>query len=176
MIEGVVGKSLLFELALTDGNASVFPLLSIYREDGTFQTSIAMVLVPGTAGLYRALWISPFAAQYAAHFEVFTDAGHTTGADGFDRVPEHVIIRALEQDDAFTRVLGHLGENVRDDVLTYDLNNRPTAFRRRIFPDAATTAASTPGSTGEGEILTITGSALHFDAARWMSLVRAVTP
>lgn len=172
MVEGVVGIPLLLELSLTNGDTSRFPRAEIYTELGVLLTTLDLVHVAN--GLYRVLWTSSIPAQYAVHYTVFTDAGHTLGASAFDRVVDHIIIRSQSQDDSFRAILGHLGQNVRDDVLTYDANSRPIALRRRIFASAADALASTPGGVGEGEILTITGSALHFDAARWETLLRTV--
>jgi hypothetical protein len=75
---------------------------------------------------------------------------------------------------ALTMALGNSGGQVRDDALTWDANDRPLTLRRRIFPDAITANASTPGGTGEGELLTVTIDASHIDAARWQSLLRTV--
>jgi len=75
---------------------------------------------------------------------------------------------------ALMAALGNAGGNVRDDALTYDGNNRPLTLRRRIFPDAATANASTPGGIGEGEILSVTITAAHVDAAQWQTLLRTI--
>jgi hypothetical protein len=77
--------------------------------------------------------------------------------------------------EALLLAAGHAGLAVRDDALTWDANDRPLGFRRRIFPDSATAAASTPGGTGEGEIATIIVDASHVTAARWESLLRRRT-
>ena len=75
---------------------------------------------------------------------------------------------------ALAAAFGNAGGNVRDDALTYDANNRPLTLRRRIFPDAATANASTPGGVGEGEIITVTISATQIDAAKWETLLRTI--
>jgi len=75
---------------------------------------------------------------------------------------------------ALLMALGNAGGQVRDDALTYDANDRPLTLRRRIFPDAATANASTPGATGEGELVTVTISATHVDAAQWSTLLRTI--
>jgi hypothetical protein len=77
--------------------------------------------------------------------------------------------------EALLIAAGHAGLAVRDDALSWDANDRPLGFRRRIFPDSATAAASTPGGTGEGEIATIIVDASHVNAARWESLLRRRT-
>lgn len=74
--------------------------------------------------------------------------------------------------EALLLAAGDGGLNVRDDALTYDGNDRPLTLRRRIFADAATANASTPGGTGEGEIATVTISATHVTASQWQSLLR----
>jgi len=75
---------------------------------------------------------------------------------------------------ALAAAFGNAGGNVRDDALTYDANNRPLTLRRRIFPDAATANASTPGGVGEGELITVTMSAVQIDAAKWETLLRTI--
>jgi hypothetical protein len=75
---------------------------------------------------------------------------------------------------ALAAAFGNAGGNVRDDALTYDANDRPLTLRRRIFPDAATANASTPGGVGEGELMTVTISATQIDAAKWETLLRTV--
>ncbi len=174
MIEGIVATPLLLEVALSDGAAASFPRVRLYDSLGVLVTTVDAVHVAN--GLYRATW-TPFASgDYAAHFIVYTDAGHTALDATYDRVVDHVLVRKLDQDTVFQKLLGHLGENVRDDVLSYDGNNRPLSFRRRIFATKAAAIASTPGGTGEGEIFTVVGSALHFDAAKWETLVRTLEP
>ena len=75
---------------------------------------------------------------------------------------------------ALAAAFGNAGGNVRDDALTYDANDRPLTLRRRIFPDAATANASTPGGVGEGELITVTMSAVQIDAAKWETLLRTI--
>ena len=75
---------------------------------------------------------------------------------------------------ALAAAFGNAGGNVRDDALTYDANDRPLTLRRRIFPDAATANASTPGGVGEGELITVTMSAIQIDAAKWETLLRTI--
>ena len=75
---------------------------------------------------------------------------------------------------ALAAAFGNAGGNVRDDALTYDANDRPLTLRRRIFPDAATASASTPGGIGEGEVITVTIAATQIDAAKWETLLRTI--
>ena len=84
-------------------------------------------------------------------------------------------ITAGSAGEALKTAFAQAGGAVRDDALTYDTNDRPLVIRRRIFPDAATATASTPGATGEGEIMTFTYNATHSSPARWESLVRRRT-
>jgi len=175
-VEGYVGQPVLLELALADRASGKYPRARIFDSSGVqLGVPIPMVPVPAVSGLYRASWVSGAAGQYSAFYDVYADAGFTVMEDyepGLDMVRVHV----TDPDVGFQRTLGHLGENVRDDVLGYDANNRPLSFRRRIFPDKATADASTPGGTGEGEIATIVGAAAHFDPARWETLLRTVLP
>lgn len=174
MIEGVVGSPLLLEVALADGVETRFPRARIYDAAGVFQIDVD--LTHTADGFYQGLWTAGPAAQYVAHYTVFSDAPRTVVDPSYDRVLDHIQIRALDQDFSFQKLLGHLGENMRDDVLTYDINSRPLTMRRRIFATKAAALASTPGSTGEGEILTITVAAAHIDAAKWETLVMVREP
>jgi hypothetical protein len=174
MIEGVVGQTLLLDLMLTDGDFSKYPRAAIFDAVGFLVTIIDLVHV--SAGLYQISWVPTTAGHYSIRYVIYADPAHTTVDVSYERSADHVLIRALDQDTAFQKVLGHLGENVRDDVLTYDSNSRPLTFRRRIFPTRAAANASTPGGTGEGEIFTILGSSAHFDAARWETLLRTLEP
>lgn len=90
-----------------------------------------------------------------------------------EAVQQHLTVGTAGE--AIASIFAHSGGHVRDDALTYDANNRPLTLRRRVFPDAATAAASTPGGTGEGEIMTFSIDATHIDAARWQSLLRRRT-
>jgi hypothetical protein len=74
--------------------------------------------------------------------------------------------------EAVASAAAQAGLHVREDALAYDANDRPTSIRRRLFPDAATLAASTEGGTGEGEIATWLITATHYDAVRWKSQKR----
>lgn len=176
-MEGYAGQALILELSLVDRSATKFPRARVFNAAGSLVAGpFSLTAVAGAAGLYKATWTPGAAGYFVAFFDVFDDAGFTIPAP-YDVASEPVRIHALQQDLSFQKLLGHSGENVRDDVLAYDgLTNRPLTFRRRIFPDAATAAASTPGGTGEGEILTVTGTATHFDAARWETLLRTAVP
>ena len=176
MTEGYVGLPVLLELALIDRATGKFPRARI-TDDAGVQIGVPVNLspTPPMAWVYTGTWIPPAAGQYSATFETYNDAGFTT-LSTHEPAIEHLLIHRLEQDATFQKLLGHSGENVRDDVLAYDANMRPLTFRRRIFPDKATADASTPGGTGEGEIATVVGAATHFDAARWETLLRTLSP
>jgi hypothetical protein len=90
-----------------------------------------------------------------------------------EAIQEHIATGSAGE--ALLAAFAQAGGHVRDDALTYDGNDRPTAFRRRVFPDAATAAASTAGATGEGEIMTFTVSAAHISAEQWQTLLRRRT-
>lgn len=175
MREGIVGAAVLLELSLTDRAVGKFPRVRILDSAGLVVTLVPLVAT-ADAGTYSATWTPGAAGQYTAVMDVYTDAGFTI-LDVYERVADNIRVRVLEPDTVFQKLLGYSGENVRDDVLSYDLiTNRPLTFRRRIFANAAAAAASTPGGTGEGEIATVTGSATHFDAARWETLLRVLGP
>ena len=172
MIEAVISQPLLLELALTDGVSSKFPRAKVYTDIGALVATIDLPHI--ASGLYQGTWTPSTTGQFNVHYTVFSDAGHTIADVTYERVADHVLVRALDQDLAFRKLLGHHGENTRDDVLTYDANNRPLTFRRRVFASKAAALASTAGGTGEGEILTVSGAATHFDAARWETLLRVL--
>lgn len=169
MIEGVVGQALLIEASLSDAATAKFPRAIIYDELTAVATTVDLVHVAN--GMYFGSWTPAAVGAFVEHFTVFSDSGHTVIDPEYERRSTPVLVRAVNQDTAFQKILGHLGENVRDDALSYDVNNRPLTMRRRIFATKAAAIASTPGGTGEGEIVTITGSAAHFDAAKWSSLL-----
>jgi hypothetical protein len=176
MIAGTVGVPVLLELALADRATGMFPRVLISDSTGTQVGSPADLTASSEASwMYVGTWTPPTVGQFSALFQVYTDVGHTLTSVHSPEI-EHIQVSAVDAGTALVRILGHAGENVRDDALTYDLNKRPLTFRRRIFPDAATAAASTPGGTGQGEIATIMGVASHFDAAEWETLLRTYTP
>jgi hypothetical protein len=146
------------------------PLATIYNAANTVVAVVDLLHVAG--GLYRALHTPANAGHYCVQYVIFSDAGRTVISIGFERTSETMLVRGTNPDIAFSRILGHLGENVRDDVLSYDPNNRPLLIRRRIFASKAVAEASTIGGLGEGEICVITGTAEHFDALKWESLLR----
>lgn len=195
MSEGLVGSPVLVELVLDDRASGLYPRARVIDKTGA-QVSPVLNLAeaPAWSGLYQAEWLTPSAGDFSVVFEVWMDAGYTIAAD-YDAAVEH--LRVLDPDDAVDNILdaalaGHLtagtvgealkiafaegGGATRDDALTWDANDRPLTMRRRIFPDAATAAASTPGGTGEGEVITLTVSASHVTASRWQSLLRRRAP
>lgn len=173
MLEGYVGSPLPLLLTLADRDGSKFPRAQILDDSGTqVGPSINLTASPSISGVYVGAWTPATAGMFAVYYDVFDDIGHTI-LSGYDPSTEDIRVHQLAQDLSFQKLLGHSGENVRDDVLSYDpVTFRPLTFRRRIFPDAATAASSTPGGTGEGEIATITGAATHLDASRWETLLR----
>lgn len=195
MIEGVLGNPLLLELVLTDRESGLFPRAKIIDPSGAQVAPVMdMTESPAWPGLYQAEWPNPSSAgHFSIVFEVWQDAGHTVAAD-YEAAVQHVLIvdpqaavdNILDGSLAGHTIPGSVGEAlkiafadgggaVRDDALSYDGNDRPVVLRRRIFPDAATAAASTPGGTGEGEIITISVNAQHTTPERWLSLLRRRT-
>lgn len=175
-MEGYVGQPVLLELVLADRATGKFPRARVLDAAGVqIGTPVPLLPSPATGWAYGGAWTPTDAGQYAVVFDTYDDAGFTT-LSIHESAEEIVRVFAVEQDAAFRKALGHLGENVRDDVLAYDANSRPLTFRRRIFASKAAADASTPGGTGEGEIATVVGSAMHFDPARWETLLRTVLP
>lgn len=170
-----MGQPVLLELVLVDRATGKYPRAKILDEVGVQLALVLLSPSPAVPWSYQGAWTPSDPGQVTAVYEVFQDAGHTvptTHEPGQDPIRVH----ALGQDLSFQKLLGHLGENVRDDVLSYDANARPLTFRRRIFPTKALADASTPGGAGEGEIVTVVGAATHFDAARWETLLRTLSP
>jgi hypothetical protein len=172
VILGYASQPLLLELGLSD-RAAKHPQVAILNTAGSpVAGPLDMVGIGTPPGLYHASWAVPVVGQFTAWFNVYADPAHTILAP-YEPVVEHIRVQELGPDQSFRKLLAHHGENVRDDVLTYDgATGRPLTFRRRIFPDAATANLSTPGGAGEGEIATITGTAIHIDSTKWSSLLR----
>lgn len=175
MGEAAVGVPVLLELATADRATGLFARAAITDEAGDLVTAVSLTASSFADWLYVAAWTPTLRGDFSVTYEVFQDALFTVPTEHEPAV-DHILVRSAPLDTSLSRVLGHLGENVRDDVLGYDANNRPLSFRRRIFPDKATADASTPGGSGEGEVATIQGLATHFDPARWETLLRTVTP
>lgn len=196
MIQGEPGIPLLLELMLVDRTSSVYPRARIIDDAGSqIGSPIDLSPAPGFSGLYQGQWLIPVAGDFSAAFEVFQDAGYSALAD-YEPTVEHIRIRepavdlsAAAVDSIWDELLsshlidgsagralfasgGMAGLHIRDDAVTYDVNDRPTKVRRRFFTSAASAAASTPGGTGEGEVLTIEGDATHISATKWQSLLR----
>lgn len=174
MIETVVGQPLLLQLSLTDGVTDRYPRARVYNELDAVIATVDLHHVDG--GLYHGSWTPSVIGRRSIRYTIYSDVGHTAVDLTYERVVEHCRVTQYDPDLSFQKLFGYSGENVRDDVLTYDANNRPLTFRRRIFASKAAALASTPGGTGEGEIATILGSAQHFDAARWETLLRTLEP
>jgi hypothetical protein len=191
MAEGVLGQPLLLELALSDRASGRFPRARIIDDTGAqIGAALDMTEAAAWSGLYQTTWPVPVAGMFSAVFEVWMDALYSVPADYEAAVegvrivdPQDVVDDILDADLNPHLTAGTVGESlklafaegggaVRDDALTWDSNNRPLTMRRRIFPDAATAAASTAGGTGEGEVITITVDATHVSAVRWGSLLR----
>jgi len=188
MIEGIAGAPLLLALRTVDRASGLYPRVSIVDAAGVVIAGpFAMTEAVGSPGLYLATWPAPTLGAVAAVFDVFTDAFFTVLSD-YDAASESVriVAHALDETLAGHLTSGTVGEalalafangggHVRDDALVFDVNDRPTSMRRRVFANAAAAAASTPGGTGEGEIMTITVDATHVTAAQWQSLLRRRT-
>jgi hypothetical protein len=176
MIEGYVGEAILLELVLADRATGKYPRARVLDASGVqLGGTIPLSPSPATGWAYWGAWTPSSAGQFFVVYDTFDDAGFTV-LSIHEPGEDHLLIHDIQQDLGFRKTLGHLGENVRDDVLSYDLNNRPLTFRRRIFATQAAANLSTPGGSGEGEIATVIGSAIHYDAARWETLVRTLTP
>jgi len=182
------GDTILLELALADEATGLFPTASIYDIDGALVGS-TLSMVDNGNGRYRAN-TSLTSGYFTVTYLVFTDSNHTT------RSPDHLIAiesitsedpaRLLDVDLTTHTSIGSVGEallsafaqaggHVRDDTISFDANNRPTAFRRRVFATALSASSSTAGATGEGEIMTFTIDASHISADKWQSLLRRRT-
>lgn len=196
MLQGEPGSPLLLELMVVDRNAAVYPRARIIDEDGSqVGLPIDLSAAPSFSGLYQGQWLSPVAGDFSVTFEVYSDAARTILAD-YEPSIDHLRIRdpavdlssaAVDSiwdellsshliDGSAGRALfasgGMAGLHIRDDAITYDANDRPTKVRRRFFTSASAASSSTPGGTGEGEVLTIEGDATHISSTRWQSLLR----
>jgi len=182
------GDTILLQLALANEASGFYPLAYIYDANGTLVGS-AIPMTDGGGGLYHTT-ATLTTGYFTVKYLVYTDVNHTA------RSPDHLIAvesitsenpaRLLDIDltthtnvgsvgEAILSAFAQAGGHVRDDTITFDANNRPTAFRRRVFATEATAAASTAGATGEGEIMTFTIAASHLSADKWQSLLRRRT-
>lgn len=169
----VPGETIPLTVTLEDGDASQFPQARVYNEAGT-QVGSSVNLTHVFGGTYLTTFTVPSSPaggqKYTANITVYSDAGHTIVSTTYGRT--ELLINAdaafLVRDVSLSApavVAGSLGEGIlgalnakvayRLDVLTRDANGFATTARLRIFPSQALAAASTPGATGEGEIITV---------------------
>lgn len=92
MIQGFVEDSLLLELMLADGDTGMFPRATVYNDAGALQATIDLTHV--ALGLYQGLWTSPTAGHFSVAFVVYSNSGHTTVSNKYDRTAEHVLVVA----------------------------------------------------------------------------------
>lgn len=122
-----------------------------------------------TAASIAAGAITSSEAPALANLDVAVSTRATTGAAMTLTGGERTAIATAARDIAITgSAVGSLGEavqvihgisgksNMRIDNTVYDVNGFLTSCRLRVFPDSATTTASTDGGITEGEIFTIT--------------------
>jgi len=187
LIQAESGKSALLRLGLKDGDTAKFPQAEIYNSADGLVATHDLAHVPGSSGLYHVYIPAPSKGDYTIRYKVYTTIGHTTLAsyelesDGLrvhsvwdENLEDHILASSFGH--AFLAVSGHSGGYyVRDDALTYDGNDRPTSFRRRLFLTQLDLDNSTYNGTGEGEALTITATAAHFSASQWKSLLRVLS-
>lgn len=173
MIEGIAGIALPLEVTLANRATGLFPRARIVDAAGAevAGSPINLTTEPATApGTYKGSWAVPLVGEYTARFDAFTDGTYTT-LTIHEPGEEHLLIRALDQDTVFTKLLGHQGENVRDTVLTIDPDTgRPVTARRRIYPTAADAVNDT------NHLIEITIVATYPSPSRWDDLVRTVAP
>ena len=181
MIEAETGGQALLTVVLKDGAAGEAVSAAVIDAAGAAIAGSPFALVDRGGGLYSATIASPAEGDYSIRFST-TDPQREVVSEQL-RVRPPVAEAILTETLASFIAPGTVGEAliiagaqgglaVRIDALSYDANDRPLTFRVRIFPDTATANASTPGGTGEGEILTLFETATHIDANRWQSLVR----
>lgn len=196
MIQGEPNVPILLSLQLDDGRRGKYPRVKIMDTDGV-QVGSPIELNESIAfdGLYQGLWTTQSAGDFTAGYEVFDDEDHLVLSD-YILAAENIRVRLNAVDLTSNAVSaiwdevlsGHLsdgsagrslfasggmaGLHVRDDAINYDSNDRPTKVRRRWFATSEAAQASTPGGTGEGEVLTVEGDATHISASRWQSLLR----
>ncbi len=91
MIEAVTGASLVLELVLADGSTTRFPRATVYDSAGALHATVNLTHV--ATGLYQGSYTPAVAGHFSAIFIVYTDAGHTTVANQYDREAEHILVR-----------------------------------------------------------------------------------
>jgi hypothetical protein len=92
MIHGFVDDDLLLELMLGDGDTGMFPRATVYNAAGALQATID--LTHTALGLYQGVWANPTAGHFSVALVVYSNAGHTTVSNKYDRTAEHVLIVA----------------------------------------------------------------------------------
>lgn len=181
------GETFSLSVQLASRETNKFPLARLYADGIPYSFPVALSHI--SDGFYSAT-ASAVVGVYDVVIEIYNDAIHTILSD-YQPSTETVVVEdwadtanaVLSADvnsnlnpgtvgEMLASLAGEVGLHVRDDALAYDTNDRPLSFRRRIFPDAATAASSTPGGTGEGEIITINVNATHSSASRWSTLLR----
>lgn len=176
MLIGYTGVAVTLRLVLGDRTVDKYPRARVCDSSGVIVGSaINMTAVGSFSGLYTCTFTPAAAGQFTVMFDVYSDSGHTTLV--YEPAIEPLRVYDLDLDTVLGRLLGHAGENVRDDVLTTDpVTGQPLTFRRRLFATKAAANASTPGGTGEGEIATFTCSATYSDAIHWDTFLRVKEP
>ncbi len=171
------GESFPLTLTLEDGKTDRFPRAQMLDETGSPLGS-PVDLTHRLNGTYTGTATAPATAgQFPVNFTVYDDAGHTTVSPRYGRTDETVVVASLASTAAdvwdvlrtASVVPGSFGEavkvlfgvagksNYRIDLMVYDPNGFLSSARLRVFPDAATAAASTKDAVAaEGEIATIT--------------------
>lgn len=183
-ILAAAGDTIPLALVVEDGATTLFPVARVFSSAGA-PVGSPIDLLHVSAGFYLASFIVPAAEKYVVRYDIFADALHTQDLSSRRGKGEDLIIADIDTvfgaavadavwdaPRAAHGIVGSFGEalrtifgvsakaNFRIDDMVYDAQAFLLTARLRVFPDATTAAASTPGGTGEGEIhtLTLTGA------------------
>lgn len=112
MIEASINASLLLELVLADGSTTRFPQATVYNDAGSLVATVDLAHV--ASGLYQGAYTPATPGHFSAIFIVYTDAGHTTVANQYDREAEHIrVVAAVEAVASTTAATGSTSTEIR---------------------------------------------------------------
>lgn len=168
-VPGKVGVSLPLVMILTDGNEAQKPQAEIYAPGGT--TPLATIDLEHRAkGRYEGEWTPPSSGPFAAHFFVYSDAGHTIENIVYERAVEQIFVSQSDVDDlaaAVIRLLGLNHENAFIDNTEFDLFGQLIGCRIRLYDSRANAELAQDGdSYATGLIATYTMEAVHEGAGK----------
>src|SRR5438067_2171932 len=132
MVRATLKQPVPLQAFLVDGNASLHVRARVYDSSGT----LVATLFPASfaQGLYSVNWTPQLEGYYSVIYEMFTDAGFTQPAQGYDPAAE--LYEVCSDRLQLSRILGLLHENTVLDNQLYDSGNRLIGARLRAYDTA----------------------------------------